>query len=51
MFCKAFNKALVIEPGKTLAVCCSDVTRMLKTNLSEITDLNNFFFIVQLILL
>ena len=44
MFCKAFNKSLVVEPGKTLAVCCSDGKRMLKSSLADITSLTDFFY-------
>lgn len=44
MFCQAFNKSLVVEPGKTLAVCCSDSQRMLKATLSDVTSLKDFFY-------
>lgn len=44
MFCQAFNKSLVVEPGKTLAVCCSDSKRMLKATLSDVTSLKDFFY-------
>lgn len=44
MFCKAFSKSLVIEPGGTIAVCCSDGSRMLNTSIKDVTSLKDFFY-------
>lgn len=44
MFCKAFSKSLVIQPNRTLAVCCSDITRMLKTKLQNVDNIEDFFY-------
>mgnify|MGYP001242170881 CR=1 FL=1 len=43
-FCPAFQKSLVIEPNKTVSVCCSDITRMLDTKLNDVDSLKDFFY-------
>lgn len=42
-FCPAFQKSLIIEPDKGVSVCCSDVTRMLDTQLADVDSLKDFF--------